>query len=137
MSRQAVLFLVGFTPSKRGPLMKKPATLICLAVAFTALTAAIKVGVAAEPVDVFVTPVPATPGTTAAILPPSTYHAVRQDGVQLSGLVHSSDVAKFSMPSRAPSALWPQKKMPKHNPGLRFVSVTPQPQGMIRVQPSR
>ena len=50
--------------------MKKPATLICLAVAFAALVVTIRMGVAAEPVDVFVTPVPSTPpGTSAAILP--------------------------------------------------------------------
>lgn len=119
----------------------KLASFTGLAVAFSALVGTLRLGLAAEPryvpVDVFVTPVPTAPGTTAAILPPGTYHAVRQDGVKLSGLIHSPDVSKFPMLSREPRASWPQVKTPAHNPGLRFVPVDPQPQGVTQVRPSR
>lgn len=80
---------------------------------------------AAEPVDVYVTPVPVTPeGTSAAILPPGTYHAVTANGVRLSGWVHSSNTSVFPMPRQAPSAS-PKAKLPKRDPQLRFVPVQP------------
>lgn len=80
---------------------------------------------AAEPVDAFVTPVPATPpGTSAAILPPGTYHAVTQDGIRLSGWVHSPGTSRFPMMKKAPSS--PRKsKMPQRDPQLRFIPVQP------------
>ena len=104
--------------------MKKPATLICLAVASVALVATIRVSVAAEPVDVFVIPVPTTPqGTNAAILSPGTYFAERSDGVRLSGWVHSPDTSRFPMLKMAPypSPLAQHRHILKHHPGLRFV----------------
>jgi hypothetical protein len=102
----------------------KPLTVFIVALAFGTLCVALSH--AADPVDVFVPPVPATPpGTSAAILPPGTYHAVTSDGIRLSGLVHSpGSAARFPMPMRAPSAKH-GTKLPKRDPQLRFVPVQP------------
>ena len=87
---------------------------------------------AAEPVDVYVMPVPASPqGTSAAILPPGTYHAVTAHGVRLSGWVHSPDTDRFPMLKKA-SSLPPSAKMPQRDPQLRFVPVQPQFPTLVR-----
>jgi hypothetical protein len=86
----------------------------------------------AEPMDVFMTPVPAAPeGTSAAILPPGTYHAVTANGVRLSGWVHSPCTSRLPMLKKAPSAS-PKSKMPQHVPHLRFVPVPPQFPTLVR-----
>ncbi|QIF03757.1 hypothetical protein [Roseimicrobium sp. ORNL1] len=107
----------------------KPAVVFIVTFAFTLGFGAlfIVIGKAAEPVDAFVTPVPApSQGTGAAILPPGTYHAVTPDGVRLSGWVHSPDTSRFPTLKKAPSP--PQKaKMPQRDPQLRFVPVEPGP----------
>lgn len=78
---------------------------------------------AAEPVDVYVVPVPAaSPGTSAAILPPGIYFAERPSGIRLSGWVHAPDASRFPMLKKAPS-LPPKAKMPQRDPQLRFVPV--------------
>jgi hypothetical protein len=115
----------------------KLASFIGLAVAFAALLIAIKDSPAAEPVDIYVPPVPTTPqGTNAAILPPGSYHAVTANGVRLSGLVHSPGASQFPMPAKTPPAS-PKSKMPQRDPQLRFVPVQPQPQFPTLVLPSK
>ena len=86
----------------------------------------------AEPMDGFVTPVPAPPErTSAAILPPGTYHAVTANGVRLSGWVHSPGTSRFPMLKKAPSAS-PKSKMPERDPHLSFVPVQPQFPTLVR-----
>ena len=85
-----------------------------------------------KPVDAYVTPVLPNPGTTAAILPPGTYHAVQADGIRLSGLIHLPDVRAYSMPARPPATFPSRQDVLKSNPGLRFVPVQPQPEGQAR-----
>lgn len=109
----------------------KLAFFIGLALAMTAAGFAIKTTHAAEPVDAFVIPVPGNPGTSAAILPPGTYHAVQSNGVRLSGWVHSPDASRFPMLNRAPSTP-PNLTMPQRDPQLRFVPVQPQFPTLLR-----
>ncbi|RBP44297.1 hypothetical protein DES53_104116 [Roseimicrobium gellanilyticum] len=110
----------------------KLVSFIGLAVFMTAVVISIRASMAAEPVDAYVTPVPTTPqGTSAAILPPGTYHAVTPGGVRLSGWVHSPYASQFPMPTKTPSAS-PKAKMPQRDPGLRFVPVQPQFPTLVR-----
>lgn len=108
----------------------KPAVVFSVTFACTLMVGAffVTIGKAAESVDAFVTPIPATPpGTSAAILPPGTYHAVTPNGVRLSGWVHSPNTSRFSMmkgprPHPAgPSS--PEHYLLKSHPQLRFVPV--------------
>jgi hypothetical protein len=72
---------------------------------------------------VYVVPVPAaSPGTSAAILPPGTYFAERPNGIRLSGWVHSPDASRFPMLKKRPS-IPPSVKIPQRDPQLRFVPV--------------
>ncbi|MEZ0276030.1 MAG: hypothetical protein ACAH88_14075 [Roseimicrobium sp.] len=118
----------------------KLASFIGLAVALAALVGTLRPGLAAEPryvpVDVFAQPAQ-PPGTAAAILPPGTYYAVQPDGVRLSGIIHAPGISGYAMLSRPQPAPSPRTHVLQHNPGLRFVPVDPQLQGITQARPSR